>query len=147
MTTNPTPLPPSDGSNLYRKRPVVITASQWFKHGDHPAVRPMDEFDPAYLVGFVKTLEGNMQVVPGDWIITGVKGEHYPCKPDIFALTYETVKNEAAPGGDERFMHAESATLAELQAERDSNAGLRAELAAVKGRTVTAIKAWIEGET
>lgn len=40
-------------------------------------------------MGYVKTLEGGHIVTPGDWIITGVKGEHYPCKPDIFEATYE----------------------------------------------------------
>lgn len=39
--------------------------------------------------GLIETLEGRMTVTPGDWIITGVKGEHYPCKPDIFQATYE----------------------------------------------------------
>jgi hypothetical protein len=39
--------------------------------------------------GWIDTLEGGHTVCPGDWIITGVKGEHYPCKPDIFAATYE----------------------------------------------------------
>lgn len=41
--------------------------------------------------GWIDTLEGGHIVCPGDWIITGVKGEHYPCKPDIFAATYEPV--------------------------------------------------------
>jgi hypothetical protein len=41
--------------------------------------------------GSIETLEGTHRVTPGDWIITGVKGEHYPCKPDIFAATYEEV--------------------------------------------------------
>lgn len=39
----------------------------------------------------IHTLEGVMTADPGDWIITGVKGEKYPCKPDIFAATYEFV--------------------------------------------------------
>lgn len=39
--------------------------------------------------GWIDTLEGGHIVCPGDWIITGIKGEHYPCKPDIFATTYE----------------------------------------------------------
>lgn len=39
--------------------------------------------------GWIDTLEGGHIVCPGDWIITGVKGERYPCKPDIFASTYE----------------------------------------------------------
>lgn len=58
----------------YRKRPVVIEAYQ-----THEAVE-------------IVTLEGTMRADPGDWIITGVKGERYPCKPDIFAATYEPVK-------------------------------------------------------
>lgn len=46
-----------------------------------------------YGVGwFVETLEGWMRVSHGDWIITGVKGNKYPCKPDIFQLTYEPVE-------------------------------------------------------
>lgn len=68
----------------FRKKPVVIEASQWWKHGDHPAVEKMDNGG-----GFVRTLEGSHIVTPGDWIITGVKGEYYPCKPDIFEITYE----------------------------------------------------------
>lgn len=44
-----------------------------------------------HLHGWIDTLEGGHIVCPGDWIITGVKGEHYPCKPDIFAETYEPV--------------------------------------------------------
>jgi len=67
----------------YRKKPVVIDAVQWFKDGDHPAVTD---------IGLIGTLEGVMQVTPGDYIITGVKGEHYPCKPDIFEMTYEPVE-------------------------------------------------------
>ncbi|MFN3600526.1 MAG: hypothetical protein ACK4UY_03950 [Dietzia sp.] len=42
--------------------------------------------------GFIDTLEGGHTVCPGDFIITGVKGEFYPCKPDIFAATYEEVE-------------------------------------------------------
>lgn len=73
----------------YRKKPVVVEATQWFKHGDHPAVEEYllnDQF------GWIDTLEGGHIVSPGDYIITGVKGEHYPCKPDIFELTYEPVE-------------------------------------------------------
>ena len=69
----------------FRKKPVVIEATQWFKMGDHPAVRP------GTITGLplIDTLEGEHYVTPGDWIITGVKGEHYACKPDIFEMTYE----------------------------------------------------------
>ena len=47
--------------------------------------------DAFHLHGWIDTLEGGHIVCPGDWIITGVQGEHYPCKPDIFAATYEEV--------------------------------------------------------
>lgn len=40
--------------------------------------------------GWIDTLEGGHIVCPGDWVITGIKGERYPCKPDIFEATYET---------------------------------------------------------
>lgn len=77
----------------FRKKPVVIEATQWFKDGDHPAVT-------AYVwgegCGWIMTLEGGHIVTPGDWVITGVKGEHYPCKPDIFAMTYELVEETLA---------------------------------------------------
>lgn len=65
----------SDGSNgvqlKFRKKPVVIEAYQ----------------TETQVV--IETLEGIMVANPGDWIITGVKGEKYPCKDDIFKLTYE----------------------------------------------------------
>jgi len=70
----------------FRKKPVVIEATQWFKDGDHPAVEKWN--DGEYRI---RTLEGAHIVTPADWIITGVKGEHYPCKPDIFDMTYERV--------------------------------------------------------
>lgn len=75
----------------FTKRPVVIDATQWFKHGDHPEVGPYSLHETRSHMGWIKTLEGGHIVTPGDWIITGVRGEHYPCKPDIFAETYEAV--------------------------------------------------------
>ena len=57
----------------YRKKPVVITA--------YVAQEPM----------VIRTLEGDMSAQKGDYIITGVNGEQYPCKPDIFHKTYEEV--------------------------------------------------------
>jgi hypothetical protein len=57
----------------FRKKPVVICAYQ--------TRTPVE----------ISTLEGRMRADPGDWIITGIKGERYPCKPDIFAATYEPV--------------------------------------------------------
>lgn len=77
----------------YRKKPVVIEATQWFKDGDHYAVSNYETCDPTMKGhGWVNTLEGGHIVTPGDYIITGVKGEHYPCKPDIFELTYEVAE-------------------------------------------------------
>lgn len=70
----------------YRKKPVVLEATQWFKHGDHPAVFYNHNGVPS-----IQALEGEIIVLKHDWIITGVKGEHYRCRPDIFALTYEEV--------------------------------------------------------
>jgi hypothetical protein len=70
----------------FRKKPVEIEATQWFKMGDHTAVT---EFENG--CGWVDTLEGGHVVTPGDWIITGIKGEHYPCKPDIFEMTYDAI--------------------------------------------------------
>jgi hypothetical protein len=82
----------------FRKKPVVIEAIQWHKHGDHPKVgqlppnHPIDKFciTPLHF-GWIDTLEGGHVVSQGDWIIQGVKGEFYPCKPDIFEATYEPV--------------------------------------------------------
>lgn len=75
----------------YRKKPVVIEATQWFKMGDHPAVVEAKNLKGEIVAnkGWIETLEGGHVVTAGDWIITGVKGEHYPCKPDIFEATYE----------------------------------------------------------
>ena len=74
----------------YRKKPLVVEATQWFAHGDHPAVEPFFAVDPEHKrYGWIKTLEGGHIVTPSDWIITGVAGEHYPCKHDIFVATYE----------------------------------------------------------
>ena len=88
---------------LFRKKPVVIEARQFavadtatldalvgwindgIEHGQHRA----------YHAGgkeiYIRTLEGMMRADLGDWIIKGVNGEIYPCKPDIFAKTYEAV--------------------------------------------------------
>lgn len=116
----------------FRKKPVVIEATQWFKNGDHPldyffdqdglengemrvfpgserrekgweggvvryyrhpdvpGSKPCEQCgQPHHVHGWIDTLEQGHRVCPGDWIITGVKGERYPCKPDIFEATYE----------------------------------------------------------
>jgi hypothetical protein len=119
----------------FRKKPVLIEATQWIENGDHPKdyrdsrsgfeKGEVREFSgdyakkhgwegaivryfrhseiggekvceycrrPMHVHGWIDTLEGGHIVCPGDWIITGVQGEYYPCKPDIFAITYEVVE-------------------------------------------------------
>ena len=70
----------------YVKKQMVIEAVQWFRHGDHPAVAP-DKADES--IGQIETSGGPLRVEPGDWIITGVGGEHYPCRPAVFEQLYE----------------------------------------------------------
>lgn len=73
----------------YRKKPIVIQAFQWVPDlGPIGGVLREPGEDSLY---YIPTLEGNMHVLAGDWIITGVNGEKYPCKPDIFAKSYEAV--------------------------------------------------------
>lgn len=48
--------------------------------------------------GWIDTAEGEHRVCPGDWIIKGIKGEFYPCKPDIFKATYDVVGNQEREG-------------------------------------------------
>ena len=119
---------------LYRKKPVVIEAEQWFKNGDHSEDHypigegPFTQTDLEryyeytqsegkmvryyrvpewhgqttckhcdklmYDHGWIDTLEGGHIVCPGDWVIKGVQGEYYPCKPDIFEATYEKAEPE-----------------------------------------------------
>ena len=69
----------------FLKNQVVIEAVQWFNHGDHPAVIAKSGDDA---VAYIDTPEGRLRVEPGDWIITGVAGENYPCKPDTFEQLY-----------------------------------------------------------
>ncbi len=95
----------------YRKKPVVIEAMLWTGYNYTESEVFMGEglakghyeiasreagngwTDGAYSnsAKIIKTLEGDMRCQPGDWIIKGIKGEFYPCKPDIFEATYEAV--------------------------------------------------------
>ena len=103
--SRPATLTPNDLSNerekmaAYRKRPVVIEAVQLAQAGEDPSEDVLDwlharseqwESDRDEGIA-IKTLEGVMRADPGDWIIEGVNGELYPCKPDIFAKSYEPV--------------------------------------------------------
>lgn len=88
----------------FRKKPVVIDAVQVTDAtftAPHPACEhiPGVVYDPIQRCAFIRTPEGTMMASMGDWIITGVKGEHYPCKPDIFEATYEPV-TEPHSGSD-----------------------------------------------
>lgn len=89
----------------YRKKPVVINAIQWnpfemliydvlkFMGVDKSNMEEQGILSVGKYKGelIIKTLEGDMTVMEGDWIIKGIKGEHYPCKSDIFEATYEAV--------------------------------------------------------
>ena len=73
----------------YRKKPVVVEAEQWFPGKDVDGVVWYTWLDGK---GRIHTLEGEMVVSPGDWVVTGVKGEKYAVKPDIFEQTYEPIE-------------------------------------------------------
>lgn len=76
----------------FKKKPIVIEAEQWFPgiEIDGVALRKCLPEDQAW----IETLEGGHIVSSGDWIITGVAGEKYPCKPDIFEATYDPVDDD-----------------------------------------------------
>lgn len=94
----------------FRKRPVQVEAIQWNGEvePDHPqwlrtalTDNGLEAAPNSAWIGpharyknrlYIRTLEGVMMAVPGDWVIRGVKGELYPCKPDIFEATYEKVE-------------------------------------------------------
>ncbi|HVL39892.1 MAG TPA: hypothetical protein VM328_10930 [Fimbriimonadaceae bacterium] len=97
----------------YRKKPVVIEAVRIHSYLDllppapwndgrggdvwrwldaHGAQIICQQEDPGPAYGVIPTLEGPMRADVGDWIIRGVKGEFYPCDPDVFAATYEPVE-------------------------------------------------------
>jgi hypothetical protein len=77
----------------FRKKPVVIDAFE-YRAGEQRSELARDVIDGRVRYAedgtmLISTLEGVMTAQPGDWIIRGVKDELYPCKPDIFAATYE----------------------------------------------------------
>lgn len=85
----------------YIKRPVVIEALQWTGYNYNEVEEYMGkknivarEYNGEKICSLIiRTLEGNMVASAGDFIIKGVKGEFYPCKPDIFLETYDMVEN------------------------------------------------------
>lgn len=88
----------------FRKKPVEIEAVQWNATKDSwDAIKAMGDIDwkPGEMGSetfIITTLEGDHLVKKGDWIIRGVEGEFYPCKPDIFEKTYEPVDVFAVKG-------------------------------------------------
>ena len=93
--------------NKYRKKPIVIEAIQWngynLKEIEDFVGKPLEwwyfddpnkekPLDPSNNILKIETLEGDHLALGGDYIIKGVNGEFYPCKPDIFEKTYEIVE-------------------------------------------------------
>ena len=83
----------------FRKKPVVVDAINWDGENDTIIREFLIEADwwadrggTVTPILRIRTLEGVMAAIPGDWIIQGMKGEFYPCKPDIFEATYEAVE-------------------------------------------------------
>ena len=76
----------------FRKKPAIIEAEQYNRGRPAPDGVCRDESCWVVEGDHVHTLEGPLRVSHLDWIITGVKGEKYPCKPDIFEATYELVE-------------------------------------------------------
>ena len=81
--------------NKYRKKPVIVEAIVWTGNNiDEIKELAKNAVEHIIFVDnnlYIETLEGNMNVSIGDYIIKGIAGEFYPCKPDIFKETYETV--------------------------------------------------------
>jgi hypothetical protein len=93
----------------YRKRPVEVEAMQWdgsresidaicrwandplLVHGDEPVVSYVYQGEDDVQDVIVWTLNGDVGLDPGEWVVRGVQGEFYPCKPDIFDATYEPI--------------------------------------------------------
>lgn len=125
----------------YRKKPVVVDAARykagmedgfeliwiapWMtnsKKPEHITIRnlvtshygPKSWTSDSYRkIPYINTLEGKHYIAKGDYIVTGIKGERYPCKPDIFHLTYEPVEDEAPPAISEPESESEQAPTVE----------------------------------
>lgn len=96
----------------FRKKPVVIEAIRWDEKkatfellksmGMEPSAFISHEIEDYIRNLRISTLEGSITASYGDWIIKGVKGEFYPCKPDIFEMTYESTESHLpTPNRDE----------------------------------------------
>ena len=87
---------------FFRKKPVVVEAVRFNTEEYHAQLELADwcggrlrgiRLPPRERVIQIDTMEGEMEASFGDWIIKGVKGEFYPCKPDIFTITYDPVNS------------------------------------------------------
>ena len=82
----------------YRKKPIIVEAIQYTGQNMLYITDFIGINAKKYYTGFdhiiIHTLEGDMRADIGDWIIKGIKGEFYPCKPDIFEATYEKVEEK-----------------------------------------------------
>ena len=89
-------------SGRYRKRPVEVDAVQFTGFNIEEIAEFTGETPPHQSLALagetalykITTLEGKLFASPGDWVIRGVQGEYYPCKPDIFEATYEPVESQ-----------------------------------------------------
>lgn len=89
--------------NKYRKKPIVIEAIHY--DGSAASEDLIKDFSRGRVIRRagtrileIPTLEGVMEAMPNDWIIKGIKGELYPCKPDIFEATYEEAGDDSNKG-------------------------------------------------
>lgn len=84
---------PFEDTGVKPTEPREGAVVRYFRRPDVPGMTPCRECATImHLHGWIDTLEGGHIVCPGDWIITGVQGERYPCKPGIFKATYERVE-------------------------------------------------------
>ena len=83
-----------DKPKLFRKKPIVVQVMQYLRADNIFQCQNFCnklKYDPEHNEYYIETLEGQMTINKNDWIIKGIKGEFYPCKPDIFKETYEEV--------------------------------------------------------
>lgn len=138
----------------FRKKPVVIEAHQ-FVPGFYDSPGVPDEFkaaccresdgDATFERPHVHTLEGLHWITAGDWIIRGVAGEFYPCKPDIFAATYEAVPIKGCATFDECGRPVPGSAVADAKISQALVAPLYDAARAILARpvgSVEALRAW-----
>jgi len=85
----------------FKKKPVIFEAKQWWRMGDHPAVKRVWKrlaksnhvIGPTVKKYVIDTIDGEEEVTPGTWIITLQNGDFYPCEDEIFRQNYELVED------------------------------------------------------